>query len=92
MYFKDGDGTPDSALYYLLFFLIRFLRKGRQRLHIDDEKLKGLDAPFIVLCNHASFYDFFYVSELLSAYRPAYVINQHYTGPPVLKKLRKGPG
>ena len=79
VYFKKGDGTPDSALYFLVFRIIRLLRGRRQRLHIEREKLQGMKAPFIVLCNHASFYDFYYVSELLEDYNPAYVINQHYT-------------
>jgi len=79
VYFREGDGTPDSALYFLVFRIIRLLRGRRQRLHIEREKLQGMKAPFIVLCNHASFYDFFYVSELLADYNPAYVINHHYT-------------
>ena len=78
-YFKEGDGTPDSALYYLLFKVVGILRKRRQRLHVDREKLAGLTAPFIVLCNHESFYDFYYVSELLRDWNPSYVLNLHYT-------------
>lgn len=86
-YFKDGDGTPDSALYFLVFKVARLLRGRRQRLHVDNEKLEGLKAPFVVLCNHESFYDFFYVSELLADYNPAYVINDHITSLPVVRTV-----
>lgn len=92
IYFKDGDGTPDSALYYLLFKVIRFLRGRRQRLHLDNEKLEGLKAPFIVLCNHESFYDFFYVSELLADYNPSYVINDHIATAPVARTIARRTG
>ena len=83
--FKKKGGNPDSFLYTLIFMLAGLLRKGCQSLHIDNEKIKGLKAPFIVLCNHVSFYDFYYVSELLSDYRPAYVINRLYTRRLILK-------
>ena len=91
-FFKEGDETPDSALYYLLFKVIRFFRKHRQRLHIEKGELEGMKAPFIVLCNHASFYDFYYISELLSDYNPSYVLNHHYTINPLAARIAKRTG
>ncbi|MBR3245274.1 MAG: VTT domain-containing protein [Parasporobacterium sp.] len=91
-YFKEGDGTPDSALYYLLFKFIRLVRGRRQRLHIDGKKLEGMKAPFVVLCNHESFYDFYYVSELLQDYNPSYVLNSHYSINPITGRIIKRTG
>lgn len=85
--FKDSDGTPDSPLYDLIFRAIRLWRGRRQTLHVDNAKLQGMEPPFVVLCNHESFYDFYYISELLADYRPSYVINQHITSAPVLRHL-----
>ena len=85
--FRDSDGTPDSPLYDIIFRIIRIWRGRRQNLHVDNTKLQGMEPPFVVLCNHESFYDFYYVSELLGDYRPSYVINQHVTSAPVLRHL-----
>ena len=59
---------------------------------MDGEKLKGLDPPFVVLCNHVSFYDFYYMTELMKNYKPAYIINHHITSAPVLRHLSKKAG
>ena len=92
VYFKGRDGTPDSATYFLVMKLIGLWRKRGQRLRVDGEKLEGLSAPFIVLCNHVSFYDFYYMNELMKDYRPAYVVNHHVCTAPVLRHLYKKAG
>ena len=92
IYFRGHDGTPDSAAYFLVIRLASLWRKHCQKLNVDDEKLRGLDAPFIVLCNHVSFYDFYYVVELLKDYNPAYVINHHICTAPVLRYFSKKAG
>lgn len=86
------DYTPDSALYILFFKLVRLWRAPKQRLHIDKEKLKGIEPPYVVLCNHASFYDFYYVKELLGKVNASYVVNNHMGGTPIMAKLRKRGG
>ena len=90
--FRGKNGTPDSAIYFVFFRLVHLLRKRKQRLHIDDEKLKGIKPPYILLCNHASFYDFYYVKQLLGNAPVSFVVNNHIGSSPVLKKLRKKAG
>ena len=92
VYFKGHDGTPDSATYFLVMKISSLWRKRCQRLRVDGEKLSGLNAPFVLLCNHVSFYDFYYVQELLKAYKPAYVINHHICSAPILRHLAKKAG
>ena len=87
IYFRGKNGTPDSAVYFLVIKIASLLRKHRQRLHVDNEKLRGLEAPFVVLCNHVSFFDFYYTNELLDGYKPSYVINAHICSMPVLRRL-----
>ena len=72
VYFKENDGTPDSVLYAVFFRLVRFLRGRKQRLHIDDALIKDVEPPYVLLCNHQSFYDFYYLRQL--------------TGKPVLER------
>ncbi len=90
--FKGHDGTPDSAAWFTAMKVVSAWRKHKQKLTVDDKKLKGLKAPFVVLCNHVSFYDFYYMSELMKNYKPAYVINHHITSAPVLRFFSKKAG
>ena len=92
VYFKGHDGTPDSATYFLVTKLAALWRKNCQKLNISDEKLKGLEAPFVVLCNHVSFYDFYYVLELLKNVKPAFIINHHICTAPVFRHLYQKAG
>ena len=87
VFFKGKDKTPDSAMYFIIKTFVPLWRKRYQRLHIDGEKLEGLKSPFVLLVNHVSFYDFFYVEELLKAYNAAYVINHHIFMKPVIHTI-----
>jgi uncharacterized membrane protein YdjX (TVP38/TMEM64 family) len=92
IFFKGKDGTPDSATYYLLFKIGDFLHSRKRRLHIDNTKLEGVEGPFVLLCNHASFFDPVYVKKLLGDINPSYVINNHYVSTPLTQKLCKKAG
>lgn len=92
IYFKGHNGTPESAASFVMMKTVALWRKHRQRLHFDDEKLRGLEAPFVVLCNHVSFFDFYYVNELLKDYKPAIVVNHHVYSAPMLRRLSQKAG
>lgn len=85
--FRKGERSPDSATYFLFFKLVNMLRRRRQRLHLDNALLEGVKPPYIVLCNHASFYDFYYVKQLLGDVSPYFVVNSHIVSPPLRKRL-----
>ncbi len=85
VWFRGKNGTPDSASYFLITKVVSLLRKHRQRLRVDNSKLKGLKAPFIAICNHESTWDFYYMSRLLEGYRYAMVTNEHVFAAPVLR-------
>ncbi len=86
IYFKENEGTPDSILNDAFFRFFHFLRKRRQRLHIDDSLIRDLPAPYIMLLNHESFYDFYYSRQLIRSNNPAYVINRHYMSRKISRK------
>lgn len=90
--FRGKDCTPDSATYFVFFRLVGFLRKRKQRLHIDNEKLKGVKPPYILMCNHASFYDFYYVKMLVGEDNLSYIVNSHIGSGKILRKLRNKAG
>jgi len=92
VYFKAGDGTPDSAANFLVMRVSALWRRHCQRLHVDNKKLEGLEPPFVVLCNHESFYDFYYTIELMQGYNYSFVVNHHITELPVLRYFSKKAG
>lgn len=90
--FKDTDNTPDSFMYSLVFSVVRIWHGSKQRIRVDDRLLEGVKAPYILLCNHESFFDFYYISKLNHPRNPAYMVNAFYCIRPVLRWIAKGSG
>jgi len=94
VFFRENAGTPDSA-YMTVFFaaLHRFCRR-RQRLHVDDARIRDLSAPYIVLCNHGSFFDMYYTNRLLENAKanPSYVVNKHFVSHPLIRRAASKAG
>ena len=91
MAFKDSDGTPDSLMYAITFFIVRLWRGKRQRVTLEEERLREAEPPYLLLANHESFYDFYYLSQLDHPKNPTYLVNEYYTTRPILRMLtRKG--
>lgn len=88
----SNKGTPDSPMYDLIFLIVRLWLGSRQKIAVEDELLKQAQAPYIMLVNHGSFYDFYYVSKLAHPKRPSYLVNEYYCTRPVLKHMAKGGG
>ncbi|MBQ9910319.1 MAG: 1-acyl-sn-glycerol-3-phosphate acyltransferase [Lachnospiraceae bacterium] len=91
-YFRDKAGTPESMTSLLVFFVIRLIMMNRQKLVIRDEKLEEAGTPYIMLVNHESFFDFYYVSRMHHPKNPAYLMNEHYTSRPVARRITRSMG
>ncbi len=89
---RDCRGTPDSPVYDLIFLIARLWLGRRHRITVEDPLLREAEAPYILLVNHESFFDFYYVSLLRHPKRPTYLVNEYYCTRPVLKWLAKGAG
>ena len=85
-WFKENEGTPDSVVYSVLFGLAKRVIGGKHKVTADAELIKDLEPPYIVLCNHESFYDFYYIRSLFGSVNPAYVANRHYLSYPLARK------
>ena len=89
--FKDCDGTPDSLVYALIFFIARLWRGKRQRVVIEEKLLARAEPPYILLANHESFFDFYYLSQMDHPRNPTYLVNKFYATRPILRTVaRKG--
>ena len=85
-------GTPDSAMYRLIFRIVRLWLGDRQKIEIDDRLLIDARAPYIMLANHESFYDFYFLSKLSHPKNPSYLVNEYYCTRPILKTMAKRGG
>ena len=90
--FKESDGTPDSPVQALVCFIVGLWVRLTQKLVIEDEKLHGQQAPYIVLCNHESACDFYFMHRLSHPRNPCLVGNKYFTTRPILKTLTKKAG
>lgn len=90
--FRGKTGTPDSLMYAFIFLLVRLWLGGRQRVRIDDQALRALEGPYILLSNHESFEDFYYISQMAHPRNPSYLVNEFYCTRPVLKTMAKQGG
>ncbi len=90
--FKGREGTPDSMMYAFIFFLVRLWLGRRQRVEIDDAALRELEPPYILLSNHESFEDFYYISQMAHPRNPSYLVNEYYCTRPVLRHMAKRGG
>ena len=89
---KSTDGTPDSMMYALIFFIVRIWLGRKQHVEIDDALLREVEAPYILLSNHESFEDFYYISRMAHPRNPSYLVNEYYCTRPILKTMAKGGG
>ena len=90
--FRGSEGTPDSMMYSLIFFLVRLWLGRKERVEIDDALLREVAPPYILLANHESFEDFYYISQMAHPRNPSYLVNEYYTTRPVLKPMSQRGG
>lgn len=89
---RERVGTPDAAMYDLIFSIVRLWLGRHRSLSIDDHLLKEAEAPYLMLANHESFYDFYYISKLSHPKRPSYLVNEYYCTRPILKHMARRSG
>ncbi len=90
--FRGAEGTPDSMMYAFIFLLVRIWLGKRNNVIINDDLLKGIEPPYILLANHESFEDFYYISQMAHPRNPSYLVNEYYCTRPVLKPMAKRGG
>ncbi len=90
--FRGAEGTPDSLMYALIFLIVRLWQGRRCRVETDETLLSQAEAPYIMLVNHESFFDFYYVSQLSHPRNPSFLVNEHICTRPVLRRMAKPGG
>ena len=90
--FRGAEETPDSMMYALIFLIVRLWQGRRCRVELHEELLHQAEAPYILLANHESFFDFYYISQLSHPRNPSYLVNEFYCTRPVLRRMAKPGG
>ncbi|MBO7359747.1 MAG: VTT domain-containing protein [Clostridia bacterium] len=85
--FKHNNGTPDSMVHSALLGIAHILRRHRQKLTLEPGDLEKAEEPYVLMSNHPSFWDFYYIDRLPFKRRPMIVVNEFYTRRPFLRKL-----
>ena len=86
-FLKGTSGTPDSPAQSLMLSIMKLVHGRRQKVNIHDDLMQDISAPYIMLVNHESFYDFLYVMQLPHPRNPAIMMNAYYFNYSLLKKL-----
>ena len=81
----SGKGTPNSRVYTTLFTIFKTITKNKPVY--DISQTFDFDGPFIILSNHPSFYDVYYICETIDPIRPAFILNRFYFRNKWFKKI-----
>ncbi len=90
IYFRENSGTPDSILNVAFLRFARLICSKKKQIRVDPVPPE-LNPPYLILCNHESFFDFYYVSLFDPDHRASFVVNRYYlTLAPFRKLWKKG--
>lgn len=73
---KKIRNTPDSSVFSILLGVFRVITKNKPKHIIDDEITE--EGPYIILSNHPSFYDVYYMTKAVYPIRPSFIMNRYY--------------
>jgi 1-acyl-sn-glycerol-3-phosphate acyltransferase len=59
---------------------------------IREEKLAAAETPYLLLSNHESFFDFYYILQLSHPRNPSFLVSDYYCTRPVLRTLARHMG
>lgn len=74
---KNKVGKYNPVVYHLATTFAYGYLKTKLKLR-TKKKVKKIDKPCIVLCNHGSFYDFLFAGKLVKNYQPHFVVARMY--------------
>ena len=88
-YIKQNNNTPDSVFYNIFRKISDIYLKRKCKIKLEGEDVSALEGPYLLLSNHASFYDFYFISAVDKKRNFCYVLNRHYFGVPVVGTVAK---
>ncbi|MBQ7164858.1 MAG: VTT domain-containing protein [Clostridia bacterium] len=83
-YIKQNNNTPDSVFYTIFRKVADIHLKRKCKVKVTGESAEDIEGPYLVLANHASFYDFYYITAIDKKRNFCFVVNRHYFGVPIV--------
>lgn len=78
LYFVNGKGTPDSIYYSILMRLFALIVKPKTIATYDKGELENIEGPYLLLSNHGSAHDVYFLSTLAYPTKLSFILNRYY--------------
>lgn len=78
LYTKHNKNTPDYFVYKILFFVFSRIVKGKVKETYDRTGLENIKQPCVILSNHQSPFDVYFVNTLFNKQRLSMILNKYY--------------
>lgn len=78
LYFVSGKGTPDSIYYSILLRVFALIVKPKAITTYDKKNLQEIEGPYLLLSNHGSAHDVYYLSTLAYPSKLSFILNKYY--------------
>lgn len=88
-YIRQNNNTPDSVFYSLFRKVADIHLKRKCRIKVEGQNVAEIVGPYLLLSNHASFYDFYFIAAVDRKRNFCYVLNRHYFGMPLIGWVAK---
>ena len=82
----------NDPIYKFVFFLVKLIFGSKPQPEYILNDFDKVEPPYILLSNHESFNDFYYLYKIPHKVKPVYVVNRYYCNMPFLKQLNKHAG
>lgn len=73
---NSPKNTPDSYMFSIFLLFFKIVAKNRPRFETVEQL--EINEPHIILSNHPSFLDAYYLSKTLEPLKPAFILNRYY--------------
>ena len=86
-FFKEIVGTPSSFFYLVLFVAFHLIVTFKTKAKFDRKDIHKIKGPYMLLSNHGSFFDVYFLSRLAYKHRFSFILNKYYFRNKVLRYL-----
>ena len=86
---KGTDKTPDSLFFDIFFMVVKLFQFGKKRPLVGDDLIITADVPYLILANHESRIDYFYLYYLSNLKSPCYIFSKHHSIDPIFRIFMK---
>ena len=78
IFYKELIGTPDSIYYYILFTVFHIIVTNKVKVTFDRGEIDKIKGPYVLLSNHGSFFDVYFLSRLARKHKFSFILNKFY--------------